>query len=311
MTRKWTLLAAALVSTTACAATSQFNKQVPVGPQDRVNVSNITGSVSITTWDRREIDVQGELDTGVDHVEVRQDTGNVDVKVVVKDGDWWNGQSQKDTEARLQIRMPADVQLDVNTVSADVTVSGVRGRMRLKSVSGDIRSSILGGAVDTDHVYWTQAYYQDGYQRGSIGRANLDGTGVDQTFIRTKKVPFALAVDGLTDTKLAGRASAPRTQRQGGKKVVVEVKVTAKERLTAKATGKVKVNPTHELRPQQVDLATGETRTLTLEPRKKAQATLIAAALKRGKKATAKLTVKLTDLAGNSETEKLSVRLKR
>jgi DUF4097 and DUF4098 domain-containing protein YvlB len=152
MTRKWMLLAAALMSTSGLAATSQFNKQVPVGPQDRVNVSNITGSVSITTWDRREIDVQGELGSGVDRVEVRQDTGNVDVKVVVKDGDWWNGQSQRDTEARLQIRMPADVQLDVNTVSAPITVSGVRGRMRLKSVSGDIRSSILGTDLDAKTV---------------------------------------------------------------------------------------------------------------------------------------------------------------
>jgi hypothetical protein len=33
--------------------------------------------------------------------------------------------------------------------------------------------------------------------------------------------------------------------------------------------------------------------------------------LDRGKKATAKVAVKLTDLAGNSESEKLSVRLKR
>jgi DUF4097 and DUF4098 domain-containing protein YvlB len=152
MTRKWMLLAAALMSTTAFAATSQFNKQVPVGPQDRVNVSNITGSVSITTWDRREIDVQGELGSGVERVEVRQDTGNVDIKVVVKDGDWWNGQSQRDTEARLQIRMPADVQLDVSTVSAPITVSGVRGRMRLKSVSGDLRSSILGTDLDAKTV---------------------------------------------------------------------------------------------------------------------------------------------------------------
>jgi DUF4097 and DUF4098 domain-containing protein YvlB len=152
MTRKWMLLAAAMLSTSALAATTQFNKQVPIGPQDRVNVSNIAGSVSITTWDRREIDVQGELGSGVERVEVRQETGNVDVKVVVKDGDWWNGQTSKDTEARLQIRMPAEVQLDISTVSAPITVSGVQGRMRMKSVSGDIRSSILGDDLDAKTV---------------------------------------------------------------------------------------------------------------------------------------------------------------
>jgi hypothetical protein len=45
---------------------------------DRVNVSNIAGTVSISTWDRREIDVQGELGSGVERVEVNQDTGNVE-----------------------------------------------------------------------------------------------------------------------------------------------------------------------------------------------------------------------------------------
>jgi Putative adhesin len=153
MKMKWMLFAATMLSTAAIAgAATQFNKQVPVGPQDRVNVSNIAGSVSITTWEGREIDVQGELGSGVDRVEVRQDTGNVDIKVIVKDGDWWNGQSSRDGEARLQIRMPAGVQLDVNTVSAPIIVSGVRGRMRLKSVSGDIRSSIMGTDLDAKTV---------------------------------------------------------------------------------------------------------------------------------------------------------------
>ena len=106
-----------------------------------------------------------------------------------------------------------------------------------------------------------------------------------------------------------GRASAARTQRQRGKRIVVRVKVKAKERLTATASGKIKINPTYELKPQKVKLATGETKTLKLKPKKAAGR--IAQALKRGEKATAKVTVRLTDAAGNTETEKLRVRLKR
>ena len=84
----------------------------------------------------------------------------------------------------------------------------------------------------------------------------------------------------------------------------------AKEQLTAKATGKIKVNPTYKLKPRTAKLAAGETQTLKLTP-KKAQAKKIAAALKHGKKATAKLKVKLSDVAGNTKTKKLSVRLRR
>ncbi len=79
---------------------------------------------------------------------------------------------------------------------------------------------------------------------------------------------------------------------------------------SAKASGKIKVNPTYKLKPKKVKPATGETKTLKLRP-KKAKAKKIAAALKRGEKAKARLTVKLTDLAENRETEKLRVRLKR
>ena len=79
---------------------------------------------------------------------------------------------------------------------------------------------------------------------------------------------------------------------------------------SAKASGKIKVNPTYKLKPKKVKLATGETKTLKLRP-KKAKAKKIAAALKRGEKAKARLTVKFTDLAENRETERLRVRLKR
>ena len=74
--------------------------------------------------------------------------------------------------------------------------------------------------------------------------------------------------------------------------------------------GRIKVNPTYKLKSKTVELATGETKKLKLKPTK-AKAKNIAAALKRGEKAKARLSVKLTDLAGNRETEKLRVRLKR
>ena len=59
MSRKWMLPVAALLSTAALAAhAAEVNKQVPVGPNDRVKISNISGSVTITAWDRREVDIR-------------------------------------------------------------------------------------------------------------------------------------------------------------------------------------------------------------------------------------------------------------
>ena len=67
----------------------------------------------------------------------------------------------------------------------------------------------------------------------------------------------------------------------------------------------------YKLRPKTTKVAKGRAKILRLKPKGKVQAQRIVAALKRGEKATAKVTVKLTDRAGNRETEKLRVRLKR
>ena len=46
-----------------------------------------------------------------------------------------------------------------------------------------------GVAVDAGHVYWAN------FGLNTIGRANLDGTGIDQSFITGADFPFAVAVD--------------------------------------------------------------------------------------------------------------------
>lgn len=164
MNRKWTLLSAALMCLSAVvanAATTQFSKQVPVGAQNRVLISNVAGSVTISTWDRREVDVQGELESNVERVDVKTDNGIVEIKVVLNDSGW-RGNNWGNGDADLKIRLPADAQVETNTISASINTSGVRGKQRLRSVSGDIRSDAASSDLDLNTV---------------SGRIDLTGTG--------------------------------------------------------------------------------------------------------------------------------------
>ena len=167
-----------------------------------------------------------------------------------------------------------------------------------------LAGSNVGLAVDDGHIYWLDS------DSGTIGRANLDGTGVDQAFstIGSGWSSTDLAVDGLSP-QVAGKVKA--NPNQIVKVVLVKLKVAATERLTAKASGAIKFNPTFELKPRTVEVAAGQSKTLKLKPKKKSQARKIADALDQGRKVTAELEVELTGLAGNRTTEKLSVRLKR
>ena len=189
--------------------------------------------------------------------------------------------------------------------------SGGIGRARVDGSEID-QGFIAGGnlalAVDAAHIYFSDR----GYRSSTIRRANIDGTGAGAFLFTAPQglgVP-GLAVDGLGISQLQGTASAKENQRQQGKKVVFKVKVSAEEQLTANATGTMTVNSTYKLKPRSVEVAGDDTETLKLKP-KKANAKKIAAALKRGAKANARLKVTLIDVAGNSAIAELRVRLKR
>jgi DUF4097 and DUF4098 domain-containing protein YvlB len=183
MNRIWMLIAAALLGTSAAiaaTATAPFSKRVPLGSQSRVSVSNIEGSVTISTWDRHEVDVQGELGDGIERVDVDPVGGRVDIKVVLKDNGWSEA-SFRNSAARLQIRLPAEAQIEVSTISASIAVSGVRGRQRLKSVSGNVSADIAGMDMDVSTI---------------SGRIDLTGGAAD-TRVRATSVSGSVTLDRM------------------------------------------------------------------------------------------------------------------
>lgn len=113
------------------------------------------------------------------------------------------------------------------------------------------------------------------------------------------------------DTTVEGSASAKKTQKQKGKRIVVKARARVKEDLTVQARGKIKLGKkSYNLRPQTKSVPAGSSKDLKLKPKKSKDAKKIAKALKMGREAKAKLTVKLTDGLSNTKTETLSVTLK-
>ena len=113
------------------------------------------------------------------------------------------------------------------------------------------------------------------------------------------------------DEVLEGSTSAKETQRQSGKEVRVAAKVKATEALSAEATGRIEIGPkSYELKPVTAGVAAGKAKTLELQPKKAKHEKKILEALKRDKPAEARLKVKLSDEAGNTQTDRFSVALK-
>ncbi len=116
----------------------------------------------------------------------------------------------------------------------------------------------------------------------------------------------------IVDSSVEGSASAKGKQKQGGKKIAVKAKVTAGEDLSATGSGKVKVGKkSYKLKPKTKSVSSGKSKNLKLAPKKSKDTKKIVKALKKGNRAKASVEVELSDQAGNEESQKLSVELKR
>ena len=188
-------------------------------------------------------------------------------------------------------------QLDVNgnddrIQAARLAADGTPGAVQTLSAAGQ-----GSGARARD-----QQIAVDNSDRATITWSRYDGTDTDDQI---------QAVRSFDDTSVNGSAKAKKTQKQKGKRIVVEAKVKAKEDLEAKGTGKVKVRKKgYKLKRVDKSVGEGTSKTLKLKPTNTGNKK-IREALKNGKKATAKLEVKLSDEAGNKETTKLKVKLRR
>jgi DUF4097 and DUF4098 domain-containing protein YvlB len=124
----------------------EFDRTVAAQPQGVVDVSNVSGDIEVSGWDRSEVSVHAELSAGVERVDVTSEGARTVVKVVLAAGSIHHG------GAHLRLKIPKSSELDVSAVSSDVTSSGVLGVQRLSAVSGDVSAELAGSDLELKTV---------------------------------------------------------------------------------------------------------------------------------------------------------------
>jgi hypothetical protein len=201
--------------------------------------------------------------------------------------------------------VPPDVDAPETTIT-----SGPSGRTRKRSPKFRFNSSEAGSSFECrlDSGAWAACSSPKTHSKLSQGKHSFE---VRATDVVGNTDPTPAGRSFKVDTKLRGSAKAKKTQRQKGSKITVTAKVSAKEKLEAKAGGKVKLGKaSYPLRSETKKLKSGRSKKLKLRPKKGKGARKLAAALGSGKQAKASLKVTLTDGAGNKAKKKLAVRLR-
>ena len=153
-----------LLATPAAQAVQNIDRSLPTGATPSVEISNVQGRVTVTAWDQQVVKVTGTIENDQTEFEFVGDQRHVVIKVRPE-----SGKSHRNhDEAILDIKVPAGASLDINTVSADIDVQGVRGEQRLEAVSGEITTAAYDEQLDVRTISG------DAVVNGTGGKARID-----------------------------------------------------------------------------------------------------------------------------------------
>ena len=153
-------LSAAILAAIAGPASAEqtITKHATVAPDATVEISNVQGSVEVTAWDRNEIELVAELESSKDELEFEATEKHVRIEVDRPHGHY---DHDDEDDANLTLHVPQGARLIIDTVSADITIVGVKGEQSLESVSGTVEtqafdsplklSSVSGEVIATGH----------------------------------------------------------------------------------------------------------------------------------------------------------------
>lgn len=134
MIRCYFLLGIAGLWSTLALANQQIERRAPLAADATVEISNVSGSISVSGWNRDEVEVTGSMGEH-SSLEFDSNTQRATIKIATQRFFWWSNES-----ATLNVRVPIRSRLVVAAVSADTTVQAVHGSLKLQSVSGGINA---------------------------------------------------------------------------------------------------------------------------------------------------------------------------
>jgi len=129
-------LMTALWLTVACAAGAgagtPIDESRSADPDAAVSIDNLSGSVTVTGGDVKEVHITGTLGKGAENLEISGTRHRVEIEVVLPD-------HARNVEATdLEITLPRGCSVSIEGVNLRITVSQVTGKVELQTVNGEI-----------------------------------------------------------------------------------------------------------------------------------------------------------------------------
>ena len=148
-TLRWIGSALILVSliSTSVSAQQKVDETKAARADGLVKVYNLSGSIKVIGSNRNEVSVKGTLGEGTERLDFTVSGNETVIEIVIMDEEERNRRNIRVRGSDLEITVPAGSRLDLEAVSADITVSGVSGNMDIETVSGNLVVGATNGRV--------------------------------------------------------------------------------------------------------------------------------------------------------------------
>jgi hypothetical protein len=135
------------------ANAEEWTKSYPVSGRAQVRVETNDGAVQIYTGDRKQVDFRVvydgyEMNKNI-HVDSRQDGDSVQINARVN-GHWGFSWGSNRRGIRIEVHMPKDADLQIDTGDGSVTTQSVNGKVKIHTGDGSVRTQEVSGDVDID-----------------------------------------------------------------------------------------------------------------------------------------------------------------
>ena len=141
MQRNITVLTLAMCAALASAplfAATPIDETRALDSHGSISIDNLKGRIQVRAWDRNEVRITGTLGDGVEKLVVDGNGRQLEVKVQYprQIGAW---RSDRTGPTDLRLMVPLQANLEIESVSADIDVDGVApGELEIDTVSGNV-----------------------------------------------------------------------------------------------------------------------------------------------------------------------------
>lgn len=210
------------------SVSEQFSQTCPLNAEGSISLSNVNGPIEIIAWDKAEVSIEAVKEASdeeaLKHIQIKVESNPTRLVIKTEHDTSWKFWDRFNASVRYTLHVPAGVWLEkINTVNANITVTGLHGAVNLDTVNGSIKATGLRADARLNSVNGNLSAAFDSLEKVQSvklesvnGRAEITLPKGANATISTRSVNGSTQVDQAIKLEKSGRLGVSGQIGTGG-----------------------------------------------------------------------------------------------